>query len=179
MKRKLIIFGISLLVIINLSSLATIGYHRCFRKGEECPKESKYPEESYLHRQLSLTKSQAEKMKTLRDSFYLQSDKISSDLLERRTELVELLMASEPDTEKINEALSEIDSKQAELQKKVINCLLEEKEILTPEQQQEFFSIIKERLLHEACNHQTNMIDPVENNDNLNCQKLNKSLKNK
>ncbi|MBA7592519.1 hypothetical protein ES708_34706 [subsurface metagenome] len=57
----------------------------------------------------------------------------------------------------------------------VINYLLEEKEILTPEQQQKFFSIIKERLLHEACNHQTNMVDPVENNDNLNCQKLNKS----
>ena len=179
MKRKLIIFGISLLVIINLSSLATIGYHRCFRKGEECPKESKHPEESYLQQQLSLTKSQAEEMKTLRDSFYLQSNKISSDLLERRTELVELLMASEPDTEKINEALSEIDSKQAELQKKVINYLLEEKEILTQEQQQKFFSIIKERLLREASHHQANGLDPIEDNSNFNCQKLNKSLKNK
>lgn len=170
MKRKLIIFGISLLVIINLSSLATIGYHRCFRKGEECPKESKHPEESYLHQQLSLTKSQAEKMKTLRDSFYLQSTIISSDLLERRTELVELLMASEPDIEKINEALSEINSKQAELQKKVINYLLEEKEILSPEQQQEFFLIIKERLLHEACKHKTNGFGPTENNGRSTCQ---------
>lgn len=170
MKRKLIIFGISLLVIINLSSLATIGYHRCFRKGEECPKESKHQKESYLHQQLSLTKPQAEKMKTLRDSFYLHSNKISSDLFERRTELVELLMASEPDIEKINEALSEINSKQAELQKKVINYLLEEKEILTPEQQQKFFLIIKERLLHEACKHQTNGFGPTENNGRSTCQ---------
>lgn len=179
MKKKLIILGISLLVIINLSALATIGYHRWFRHGEKGHNEGRHSEESYLHQQLSLSKSQAEKMKTLRESFHLQSDKISSVLLERRTELVELLMASEPDSEKINDALREIDSMQSELQKQVIYYLLKEKEILTPEQQRKFFSIIKERLLRESSHHQTNGLDPMENSSNSNCQRLNKSLKNR
>ena len=177
MKRKLIILGISLLVVINLSALATIGYHRWFGHGEKGHHERRHSEESYLYQQLSLSKSQAEKIKSLRESFHLQTDKISSALLKSRTELVELLMASEPDSENINEALREIDSMQSELQKKVIYYLLKEKEILTPEQQQKFFSIIKERLLREACHHQTNGLDPMENSSNSNCQKLNKSLK--
>ncbi len=164
MKRKVIIVGIIFLVIINFSALATIGYHRCFGHGEEGQCETGYSEESYLCQQLSLSKSQAEKMKAFESSFYMQADKIGSTLLKMRNELVELLMVSEPDSEKIDVVLREIKSIQAELQKQVILYLLKEKEILTPEQQQKFFSIIKERLLREARHHQMNGLDPTGNN---------------
>lgn len=178
MKKKLIILGILLLVIVNLSALATIGYHRCFGHGDKSPNETGYSEEGYLCQQLSLSKSQAEKMKTLESFFHMQADKIDSTLLKKRSELVELLMVSKPDSEKISATLKDIESTQAELQKQVIYYLLKEKEILTPEQQKKFFSIIKQRLLREASHHQTNGLDSIENIGNSNCPQINNSFKN-
>lgn len=167
MKRKLIILGILLLVVINLSALATIGYHRCFHNGGKC----NHSENNYLCQELSLSKPQVEKMETICNSFQFQADKTSSALLKKRIELVDHLTAVEPDSEKINVALKEIESMQSELQKQVIfYLLLKQKEILNPDQQQKFFSIIKERLLREAKHHQTNGLNPIENNCNSNHQ---------
>jgi Spy/CpxP family protein refolding chaperone len=48
--------------------------------------------------------------------------------------------------------IKEIGMAQAELEKEVINHILQEKEILTPEQQQKFLGLIKGRLfLEEKC----------------------------
>lgn len=170
MRKKWIIFGISLLVIINLSALATMGYHRWCRYRVECRYRKIQLEEKTFYQQLSLSNDQIEKMKTCRQSFLTQADQINSVLHQKRSELVDLLITSEPDSERIHIVLNHIDSMQAELHKSVIYYLLKEKELLTPEQQEKFFSIIKERILQDGRHHQVNGLDPLENGCNVKCQ---------
>lgn len=168
MKRKLIIFGIALLLIINISALATIGYHRwCPYKGER--EQCNPSNEDYLYRELALSQSQKEKMENIKQSFHLHANKISEQLLAKRTDLVDLLKGSKPDSAMTHQLLNEIGALQNDIQKQVIYSLLQEKEILTPEQLEKFFLIITQRLIQEGRCHQSNGLNSLENNCNPNC----------
>ena len=172
MKRKLLIVGIALLVIINLSAFATLTYNRYCQKHETCPHKKEHVRGEFLCQELSLTKSQIEEMRALKRSFHSQADSISFVLFKKRTVLVDLLSTQNPDTVKINIALKEMDALQAELQKHVICYLLKEKEMLNPEQRQKFFSIIKERLMRESKHFRANGFNFIEDSCNAKCQKL-------
>ncbi len=155
MKKKLLISGIVLLTVVNISALMTIGYHRIC-PSRECYQEDGPASEDFLHRVLALSDTQVVQMKALKNAFQsnIKSNRVA--LREKREQLVQLLTASDPNRQKIYGVRSEIDSLQSELQKQVIDHLLAEKEILTEEQQQEFFSIIKEQLMEEESHHQIN-----------------------
>ena len=169
MRRKWITLGVSLLVIINLSALATMGFHRWCRYRAECRHRKSLMEEKSFYQQLALSDDQIEKMKSRRHAFLAQADRIGSLLHEKRIELVDLLMSPEPDSGNIHTLLAHIDSMQAELQRSLIHYLLKEKEMLTPEQQEKFFSIIKERILSDTDHHPANGLDPLEDNCKRNC----------
>jgi Spy/CpxP family protein refolding chaperone len=167
MKKKFIIIAIALLLIINLSALATIGYHRfiyCKVDGSLC----KFSGDDYLYQELSLSRSQIEQMKAHKQSFQAQADTISQQLFFKRIELVNLLKTSEPDSDRIHQALQEIGSLQTELQQQVIGSVLKQKKILNPEQQEKFFAIISDRLIHEARCKQVSALNSLENNCNPN-----------
>ncbi len=160
MKKKLLILGIVLLTVVNISALAMIGYNRlCPLRGGH--RENGHVGQDFLHRELALSEAQAAQMNVLKETFQSNIEPIRVALRTRREQLVQLLMAPEPDRLKIDAVRSEIDSLQAELQKQVINQLLAEKKILTEEQQQKFFSIIRERLVEEESHHQTNGFVPM------------------
>ena len=147
MKRKLVILGVILLVAINVSVLATIGYRwKCPSEGKICDRH--VPCE-YLCEQLSLSDSQKQKMEIFRKTFDEKTDKIRKDLRHKRNELVELLKESYLDRQKIDSLIKEIAFAQMELEKEVIDHILQEKEILTPEQQKKFIDLIKRCLLSE------------------------------
>lgn len=169
MKRKLLILGIALIVIINLSAFGTLSYKRWCRYRAEC-RYINHQDENYLYTQLSLSESQIEEMKTIKQSFFLRTDRINTVLHGKRIKLVDLLTASQPDKEKIDKVLEEVDSLQAELQKDVIYNILKEKVILTPVQQEKFFSIIKERLIRESRHLPLNGFDLLEDNCNVKCE---------
>ncbi len=173
MKRKLLIAGIALLVIINLSAFATLTYNRYCQKHETCPYKEEHVGGEFLCQALCLTKSQIEEMRVLARSFHSQADGISFVLLKKRSVLVDLLSIQNPDTVKINMALKEIDALQTELQKHVICCLLKEKASLNPEQQEKFFSIIRGRLMRESKHFQSNGFNFIEDSCNTKCQQLN------
>lgn len=160
MKKKMIIFGIILLVAINLSALVTMGYNKwCAHHGRGCEVERRcelglmYSPRCFLYRHLSLSESQVEEMELLGESFDQKVIPLRAELNEKREQLVKMLMESEPNREEINVKLSEIDSLQAELQKGVINHLLQVKGVLTPEQQENFSSLILERLCPKGIKH--------------------------
>jgi Spy/CpxP family protein refolding chaperone len=54
-------------------------------------------------------------------------------------------MASEPDRQEIDRAQGEIDSLQSEIKHLVVDHMLAHKNILTPEQQKQFFDMLKKR----------------------------------
>lgn len=147
MKRKLVILGVILLVAINVSVLATIGYRwKCPSEGKICDRQ--VPCE-YLCEQLSLSDSQKQKMEMFGKAFDEKTDKKRKTLSYQRNELVELLNQPSPDHQKIDSLINQIGIAQAELEKEVIDHILQEKEILTPEQQKKFLDLIKRCLLSE------------------------------
>lgn len=167
MKRKIIIIVIALLLIINLSALTTIGYHRFFSKKADAM-ACRLSGDDYLHQQLSLTRSQLDQMKAIRQSFLDESNPILIQLLSHRTELVDQLKAASPDSEQIRQMLHTIGALQTELQYQVIKSLLKQKTMLNPDQQEKFLAIISQRLIQEArCNH-ANSLNSLHNTCNPN-----------
>lgn len=147
MKRKLIILGVILLIAINVSVLATVGYHwKCGRGGKICDRQ--VPCE-YLCEQLSLSDSQRQKMEIFKKAFDEKTNKIREDLSHKRNELVGLLNEPSLDRGKIDSLIKDIGIAQTELEKEVIDHILQQKEILTSEQQKKFLDLIKCCLLPE------------------------------
>lgn len=132
---------------INVSVLATIGYRwKCKPGSKIC--ERQVPCE-YLCEQLSLSASQRQKMEIFKKAFDEKTDRRRKTLSHKRNDLVELLNQPSPDYQKIDSLINQIGIAQAELEKEVIDHILQEKEILTPEQQKKFLDLIKCCLLPE------------------------------
>lgn len=161
MKKNLLVWGIVLLTVFNLAALGTIAYHR-FRYCGERHHEMRHHRHGFLHRELDLSDSQEEKMSVLKETFHSSSRPIRAALKTKREQLLQFLINSETDIGKINSVQSEIDSLQSELQKRVIAHLLDEKKILTLEQQSKFFSIIRERMMMEELHHEQTNLAPID-----------------
>lgn len=161
MKKKLITWGIILLTVVNITAFGTMAYHRFSHHGER-HHENQHDRRDFLHRELALSDVQAEQMKILRESFHSNSRPIRVALRTKREQLLQLLTAADSDRAKIYNVQSEMDSLQAELQKMVMAHLLDEKKILTSEQQSKFFSIIRERLMIGESHHEQNGLEPIE-----------------
>jgi Spy/CpxP family protein refolding chaperone len=148
MKRRLVILGVLLLIAINISALATVGYRwKCRYGGKACggcaPGE-------YICQQLSLSDSQKQNMEAYRKVFTEGMDRKRGILNHKRNELIDLLSQPNPKPEEIDSLLEEIGAAQTELEKDVVNHILQEKGILNPEQQKKFLDLIKGRLLPEG-----------------------------
>jgi Spy/CpxP family protein refolding chaperone len=145
MKRKFIILGILLLIAINISALATVGYRwKCRNGGKACG--GCVPGE-YICQKLSLSDSQKQNMEACRRIFTEGIAQKKKILNHKRNELVELISQPTPETEKIDSLLEEIGTAQTELEKDVVNHILHEKELLNLEQQKRFLDLIKGCLL--------------------------------
>lgn len=101
---------------------------------------------SSLHERLDITASQRERLEPLLAGFLEESQACREELNRLRLELVDLLASPDPTPQAIGEAQKRIREGQRRMQSLVVGHLLHEKEILTPEQQEELF-----RLLREQC----------------------------
>lgn len=171
MKKKILYIALGLLIIINLTAFATLTYHRCCGRYDECVHVEVKGRGPYLCQELSLTESQIKDMDVMSKSFHLYADSISSALSLRRSELVNTLSESNPDIKKIDSQIEEVNRLHADLQKYVIHYLLKKKEKLTTEQQNKFFAILKERFNKQAKCKNTTSFDLIEADCDSNCQK--------
>ena len=159
MKKNLLILGLIFSVAINAAVLIKIGHHWLGKEKEgRYHREGKHSSMSYLHKELSLSEKQTGQMNALKERFRSNARPVRAVLRTKRKQLVQLLMASEPDRSKIDAVISEINLLQGELQKRVVDHLLAQKEILTAEQQQKFLFIIRDRLMEEESHHETNRL---------------------
>ena len=162
MKNKLLILGLIFSVAINIAVLSTIAYHRWGgRRGEGYSQIIKQHQKNFLSRKLNFSQPQTEQMESLKQSLANNMKKINIPLYEKRTQLVNLLIEPEQDREKINLKLKEIASLQADLQKLTIDYLLKQKALLSPEQQEEFGSLIEERFYREVGHHKDGGLSAV------------------
>lgn len=161
MKRKLLALGLIVLTLANVAGLLTMGVRRCrdwCQMAEYGSMDGGREPQDGLRRELGLSEEQAARFTVLREAFQTNLARIRPTLQGKREELAQLLAAPDPDRARIEAVVAEINSLQAELQKQVIQHLLDEKKVLTPAQQQKFLTIIRAKLLEEDSHHQTNRV---------------------
>lgn len=115
--------------------------HYC---GGNCPREGVSLRS--LHETLNLTPDQAVLMSSAKEKLMRQADEVRQELMAERTKLVTLLATPQPDRKAITLQLDKIALLQQQAQRNVVDHLLEEKEVLEPEQQATFNEIIRCRI---------------------------------
>jgi Spy/CpxP family protein refolding chaperone len=98
--------------------------------------------QGYLDLIPSLTADQKAKLEDIRKVFFPKVAQIREDLRSKRSVLADLLFSDVIDKPAIAEKMEEITALQINLEKEVIDHILEEKMLLTPEQQRLFYQII-------------------------------------
>lgn len=98
-----------------------------------------------LHQQLDVTPEQWARIEPLLKDFRRSARSVCGHVNELRLEMMELIAAPDPDREAIAAKQAEIQAGQRRMQGLLISHLLAEKEILTPEQQERLFTLIREQ----------------------------------
>ncbi|MCE5335664.1 MAG: Spy/CpxP family protein refolding chaperone [Desulfobacteraceae bacterium] len=99
----------------------------------------------YLDLIPDLTNEQRERVQEIRRVFLPRVETIRGDMRANRAELAELLFDEPSDRARIGEVAAQIMGHQRELEREVIEHILEEKELLSPAQRRRFHDIIVEQ----------------------------------
>jgi Spy/CpxP family protein refolding chaperone len=91
---------------------------------------------------IDLTEDQRRKVELIRERFLPQVAGIRQELRERRMELADLLFATPLDRDRVKTAVEAIAGLQLKLEQEVIDHIIEENELLTPDQQRQFHQVI-------------------------------------
>jgi Spy/CpxP family protein refolding chaperone len=92
---------------------------------------------------IALTNEQKRQVEDIRRDFLPKVEGIRQSLRDNRLQLNELLFAEVPDLKTIAKKSNEISALQAKLEREVIDHILQEKELLSPEQKREFYQVIR------------------------------------
>jgi len=143
-KNKLAFLFLVLLTIVNVSALVTMGYHRLHFERHSppvCPPKSP---ESFIRQELNLNEKQAKEFESQAKRFREEIEPIRDSLESKKSDLINEIMGEKPNQDKLNQLSEEIGALHVELENRTSLHLLEGKSLLTPEQQQKFFSLFKE-----------------------------------
>ncbi len=121
-----------------LSAIAIIGIYLYIAKRANPPKRI----QGYLDLIPSLAVDQKKKLEDIRKVFLPKVGQIREDLRSKRRVLADLLFSDVIDKPAIAQKMEEITALQIKLEEEVIDHILEEKMLLTPEQRRQFYQII-------------------------------------
>ena len=142
-KKKIFNIALIFLLIINISAVLTMIYNKWLRVQSSGIAEE--PAVPLLQNELKLSEAQAENLEKSRLSFEKELESVNYTLTEKRLKLLDYIRSSESDTYSTNKLIDEIALLQADIQKKAIRNLIREKNSLTSEQQQKYFSVFENR----------------------------------
>lgn len=92
---------------------------------------------------ITLTEEQKRQVENIRRDFLPKVAGIRQSLRNNRLKLNDLLFAEAPNKKLIAEKSNEISALQAKLEQEVIDHILQEKNLLSPEQKKEFYRVIR------------------------------------
>jgi Spy/CpxP family protein refolding chaperone len=98
-----------------------------------------------LHRQLGVTPEQWRRLQPTLIEFHQASRAVREEVGRKREALIGLLSSSPPDRQALAAAQEEVLAGQRRMQQLVVEHLLAEKDVLTPEQEKELFDLIRKR----------------------------------
>lgn len=144
MVNKLKRIGIILSIIFNIAFIGGYCYKSFWSKPETT--DSIKPRVRQLFKKLNLSDEQKEKLRQSMDSVLNEVSKIRGQIRTHRLEMTELLTAPTTDREAIEAKRKEIARLQQEIQKLVLDRIIENKDVLTSEQQRKLFAYLKVRI---------------------------------
>lgn len=92
---------------------------------------------------ISLTKEQKKQVGEIRRDFLPKVERLRQSLRQKRFQLNDLLFTENPDMKLIVEKSGEISVLQTKLEREVIDHILQEKELLGPQQKKQFYEVIR------------------------------------
>jgi len=147
-KKRLAFWGVALLVIMNISALATVWFqqHRPQELARR-PERREPPQErvnQFLTDELGLTEAQTAKFAEYQSRHFAHAREIREAMRDLKQELFHELSA--PDTVKAEKLAAAIGAKQSELEKITFYHFLGLKRLCTPEQQAKLEALFGELL---------------------------------
>jgi len=143
MKKNLKILAIIFSVALNI---VFIGSYFYYRSGPFAVTGRQANHNRLLYEELNLSREQLDRFGPFRDTFHAFVNEQGRKIKARQLELIDLLAGEAPDRRAIATKRKEIQTLQRQMQTRVIDHLLEESGIFTPEQRRKFFALIKERI---------------------------------
>ena len=144
MKSKLLTVVLVLSLAINAGVFLTMGYHYYVNASTSstapCPMS---PGDSHLYQSLGLSKDQLGKIDPIAQKFHSRNTELGTTM-EAKKELLVDLLAKGGDPAGVENVRREMAGIQDEIQKEVITHITELKKILDPDQQQRFFSLMRQ-----------------------------------
>ena len=148
MKNSLIKFVLAASVILNLTVLATAGYHYYQKTHIWVSPFGKVMEKNkFLFEELSLKPDQMAAMKKEAMLFRAEIDRRRQEIDTKRKELVALMRDQKADKKALDAVIKEISGKQEEMQRMIVGHMLEIKSSLDAVQQQKFLDLIERNMV--------------------------------
>jgi Spy/CpxP family protein refolding chaperone len=148
MKNSLLKFALAASLILNLTVLATAGYHYYQMSHTWVSPFGKVMEKNrFIFEELSLKPEQVATMKNTTIPFRAEIDRRRQEIDTKRKELVTLLRDQKPDKKAIDATIKEISGKQEEMQRMIAGHMLEIKSSLNDGQQRKFFDLIERNMV--------------------------------
>jgi Spy/CpxP family protein refolding chaperone len=151
MMKKWLIIVLLFSVAVNVAALVTIGIQWSRHLGRHHPLSRPPFSEKHremLHRRLDLSEDQIQKVTEAQEQMVKEMETMRMTLRSKRRELAHLLKEPEPNRAEIDSLLVEISAVQADLERRVVDVLLNLRGLLTPEQREKFLALI-DRHLHD------------------------------
>lgn len=146
MSKKTLTWLLIFSVIINISTLATFGYHRWFEPKRPRFDRGRSSHQEFLSKKLGLTEEQSQKVQELRSELWQQIKPLKSQLDEERRHFFQIQNQDTVDIEEIYHSIDKISEIQKQMQRKTAENMLAHQSILTPEQRKKFFSMMASRM---------------------------------
>lgn len=146
MSKKTLTWLFVFSVIINISALATIGYHRWFESKRPRFERGRVDHQEFLVRELNLTEQQSEQIKKLRSDLWQQIKPLRNQLDEERRIFFQMQNQDSVDIEKLYQSIDRISELQRQMQRITAENMLAHQSILTPEQRKKFVSLMANRM---------------------------------
>jgi len=144
MKNSLLKFALASSLVLNLTVLATAGYHHYQQsRSWVTPLGKVMDRDRFIFEDLSLKPEQLNAMKNKAMRFHGEIDRRRLEIEGKRKELITLLRVDNADQRAVDAVIRDISSSQERMQKMVVVHMLEIKSSLDEGQQRKFFDLIE------------------------------------
>ena len=153
MKKKHVVLALVLLFAINIAALATLTYNRWLRPQSRGFQQDALDIGSDLRFEMSLTPRQMESIQDRRVSFENEIEYLRNKMWQTKNSIVQETRRPNPDIDRIDALIEEFSGLQASIQKKTMRNLLKDKELLTPQQRERYFSLFEDHMRGQGRGH--------------------------